>query len=104
VQKVQAIGGEIPQALFDEGREVAGIVSIGGMRVKAAPGLGSNDDFTFAVATELRDEAFAASHAVDIRRVYEIDPTIDGVMQSGEGLGIGNRAPGTAQCPGAEAD
>ena len=45
---------------------------------QSAAGLGGDDDLFFALALQLRDQAFAAAHAVNVGGVDEVDAAIDG--------------------------
>ncbi len=104
LHQVEAIGGEIAQAVFDEAGDIALVVAIGGMRREAASGLGGDDDLLLALALQLRDQAFAAAHAVDIGGVDEVDAGIDRAMQGGKRFAIVHAAPTAADRPCAKAD
>ena len=104
LHQVEAIGGQVAQAVFHETREVLSVVAFGGVRREAAPGLGGDHDFLFALALQLRDQPLAAAHAVDIGGVDEVDAAIDGLVQRGQRFVVANVSPCAANGPCAKTD
>src|SRR5207253_644457 len=104
LHQIQAVRGEIAEAVFDKRAKVLFVVSVRGVRVEAAPGLGGDHDFLFTLALELRDQALTAAHSVDVRGIDEIHAAIDGLVEGGDGLRIVHRPPGAADGPCSETD
>ena len=104
LHQVETLDCEIAEAVFDETGEVGFVIAIRGVGGEPATGFGGDDDFFAAVAFELRDEAFAVAHAVDVGGVDEVDAAVDGLIQGGERFTVIDGAPGAADGPGAETD
>jgi hypothetical protein len=104
LHQVEAIRGQVAQAVFDEAREVPLVVSIRGVRREAAPRLGGDKDLRLAIALQLRNQPLAPSHAVDIGRVDEVDAAVDRRVQRGERLGIVHISPASSDRPRAKTD
>ena len=104
LHQVEAIGGKVLETVLHKAGEILLVVAGGGMRRQAAAGLGGDHDLILALALQLRDQALAPPHAVDIGGVDEVDAAIDGLMESGERFGIVNGSPGAADGPRAKTD
>src|SRR5450759_1824551 len=94
----------MPQAVLDEAGEIALVVAVGRVRRETAARLGGDYDFPFAVALQLRDQALAAPHAVNIGRVDEVHAAIDGGSERRQGFGVVHAAPGAADRPRPKTD
>ena len=104
LKQVERVRLEMPQTVFDEAREVGGVVASGDVRVQAASGFGCDNDLFLAIFLQLGDEAFGPAHTVDVGGVYEIDAAVDGLVEGGERFLVVGSSPRAADGPGAEAD
>src|ERR1039458_8797094 len=104
LHQVEAIGPEVAETVFGEPRQVLLVVAGGGVRREAAAGFGGDHDLFLTLAFELRDEALAMAHAVDVGSVDEVHAAIDGLRKRGQGFGVVHAAPGAANGPRAKTD
>src|SRR5437763_16462595 len=75
------------------------------MRIETPPRLrGYINRVAWPARFELRDQPFASSIPMDIRRVDEVHATVDRTMQRRQRLRIVHIAPRPADRPGAEGD
>ena len=104
LQKIERIGRKIPQAIFDPRCEVLAVVTFDSLLRQRPASLCRNDDLVLPLLFELRNQAFAAPVAVDVGGVNEVNATINGAVEGGERLLIGDIAPESANGPRAEAN
>src|SRR5262249_39081751 len=101
LQQVQCIYGEVLQAALDESSQICNPIPRRGMRIQAAAGFGSDDDFLAAIALESGQQALTASIAINVSSIKEINAEIDCPVERRQRLAILNLAPHAADGPGA---
>ena len=104
LQQVERIDSEISQAIVNPAREVLAAVALDGLPGQLPSRLGGNDDLFLAFLLQPRDQPLAASVAIDVGRVDEVDAGIHGRMQRPQGFIVGNLAPGAADRPRSKTD
>ena len=72
---------QVLQAAFHERGQVLAVISIRRVRLQPAPGLGRHIDGFLALPPQFRHQALAPPVSIDVRRVDEIDPQVDGPLQ-----------------------
>jgi len=81
---------------------LAALYPSAGVRRKAPAGLGRHHDRLLALALQLRDQALAAPHAVDVGGIDEVDAAVDGLVQRGQRLVVIHVAHTSRRCPRAK--
>jgi hypothetical protein len=103
LQQIQRVGLQIAEAALDPGGEIVAAVALDGLRRQPPAGLGRDvNRFARPFAAQPRDQPLAAPVAVDIGGVDEIDTRVDGGVQCAHRLLVVDRAPRSADRPGAE--
>jgi hypothetical protein len=104
LQEVDGLDLQVLEAPFDEGGQVLLVVALGGLLGEPAPRLGGDVEGVLALAPQSGQQLLGVPVAIDIGRVEEVHPPIERPVQGRHRLVIGDRAPGPADGPGAEAD
>ncbi len=104
LHQIEALSGQIAQAVLDEAGKVLRVVAVGSVRLEPASGLCGDNDLFLPVAPELRDQALAVAAAIDVRGIDEIHAAIDGFVQRGQRLAVIDVTPRSADRPAAETD
>ena len=104
LNQVQGIGREIPQAVLDPRRKVLAVVAFRDLAGQASARFRRNNDFLLAGFLQIGNQALAASKAVDVSGVEEIDSAIDSSVECGKGVRVGDLTPIAAYGPRPEAD
>ena len=103
LEQVEGIGLQVPKAALDKRLQVAPVVALCDMWVKPLAGFGGDIDVFRASFERSGDQTLAASVAVHIRRVDEVDSCVERGPQSLQGIGFTHRPPIGADRPGPEA-
>ena len=105
LDEVEAVDGEVRQAAVDEGREIRGVVAVGGVRGEPAASLRDDMERLRPFAAEARNQALGEAVAVDVGGIEEVDAGVEGCMERGKrGVLVGASPLAATDGPGAEAD
>src|ERR1700674_187243 len=104
LQQIEAVGGKIPQTVFDPHGQVLAAVSFDCLARQTASGFRGHHDLALFAFLELSNQTFAAAIAVDVGGIDKIHSAVDGFLQRSEGFVVRNIAPRAADSPGAKAD
>src|SRR5947207_13569813 len=103
LQKIERFDPEIAKTAFNPLREIFPAVTFDRLLGQLPSGFGGNDDLLFSLFSQLRNQALAATVAINISCIYKVDPAINSAVEGGQRLLIGYVAPEATYGPGAKA-
>ena len=102
MQQVERASFQILQTALDKGAQIFPVIAGRQVRIQPPTRFGGDDYFFAAFAFELRQQTLAATVAINIGGVVEVNAQIGGAMQGRERFPIVNLAPRAADRPGAK--
>ena len=104
LQQIQRFDIQVLPAALHKGRQILAIVSLSHVGVKSPPGLGRHVDLLGALFQDTRYQTLAASIAVHISGVNEVDTLVDGSIQRIQRVFLTDISPISADGPATKAD
>src|SRR5262249_3590298 len=104
LEQIERLDLEVAQAALDVAGQAAEAVRGHAVRLRAATGLGGHVERRAGLAPQPGQQLFAAPVAVDVGGIEEVDAELDCTAQCRQRFVVGDRAPGAADRPRAEAD
>ena len=84
LQQVNRVGLQVLKAAFDKRREILTIVTVGGVRIEPATGLGGDVKLFLSLLFQLGQQPFAVAVAINIGRVKKVHAAVECGVQGGE--------------------
>src|SRR4029079_2775827 len=104
LQEIYDIGCQVPKAFVDPARKVLTAIALGSLFRQLPACLGQHHNFFFTFLLQTRNQALAASVAVNICGVDEVDSGIDGGIQGFHGFFVAHLSPSASNGPSSKAD
>ena len=95
LSQVESLHAEAPKRGFRASSQIVRGILIG-INVRLSPQFGGHEQFFRAFAEELADQFFAATGAIDVGGVEEVDAIVDGGPQDAKGFVLGDVTPAIA--------